>query len=246
MANEHAERKERNNEEAAISARKEAEKRAAMGADWRPDGGYLPQSHADATALLAVDSEHAAVLVAKERFKHKAEEVRISCQYDIGRKPGTLGPYTTYPRNPNGCAAGSVWLEGRNGELYNDGSNLLHRTNEWEASVWRKTNGTHKSWFEDVYQLPPGHYGPESRRQVPAFPLLPPLLGAHSLPPHCIALTMVRRCHRSKRERGCRTRWAHRRRARRDTEGPGASGRLVRGPTTSTRKIPYRRGLGRT
>ncbi len=53
------------------------------------------------------------------------------------------------------------------GELYNDAGNLLHRTLEWEASVWRKTNGTHKSWFEQVYQLPPGHYGPESRRQVP-------------------------------------------------------------------------------
>jgi hypothetical protein len=124
VANEHAERKERQNEEAAISARKEAKKRAAMGAEWRPDGGYLPQSHPDATALLAVDAEHAAVLVAKERFKHKAEEVRIPCQYDIGREPGTLGRFTTYPRNPDGCAAGSVWLEGRDG------------TNSQKSTLW--------------------------------------------------------------------------------------------------------------
>jgi len=166
VANEHAERKERQNEEAAVAARKEAEKRAAMGADWRPDGGYLPQSHADATALLAVESEHAAVVVAKERFKHVAEETRISCQYDIGRTPGTLGPYTTYPANPDGCAAGSVWSEGQDGKLYNDGNNLLHRTNEWEASVWRKSNGTHTSWFEQVHQLQPGEFGPESLKQV--------------------------------------------------------------------------------
>lgn len=166
VANEHSERKERQNEEAAVAARKEAKRRAALGADWRPEGGYLAQSHADAQALIAVDAEHAAVLVAKERFRHIAEEVRIPCQYDIGRTPGTLGAYTTYPANPQGCAAGSVWTEGKNGELYNDGSKLLHRTLEWEASVWRKSNGTHRSWFEEVYQLPPGVYGPESKTQV--------------------------------------------------------------------------------
>ncbi len=57
---------------------------------------------------------------------------------------------------------------------------------------------------------------------------------------------MMLRCHRSKRERGCRTRWAHRRRARRDTEGPGASARWERGPTTWTRRMPCRRGPART
>ena len=182
VAAEHAERKERDNEKAAVAARREAEKRAAMGAEWQPDGGYLPQSHPDAVALLAVDAEHAAVAVAKERFKHLAEETRIPCQYDIGRDPGTLGPYTTYPSNPEGCAAGSVWSEGRDGKLFSDPSNPLHRTNEWQASVWRKTNGTHKDWFEQVYQLPPGVYGPQSLKQIRARQVFPYKMGA---PPPC-------------------------------------------------------------
>lgn len=210
-----------------------------MGADWRPDGGYLAQSHADATALLAVESEHAAVVVAKERFKHVAEETRISCQYDIGRTPGTLGPYTTYPANPEGCAAGSVWSEGQDGKLHNDGNNLLHRTNEWEASVWRKSNGTHTSWFEQVHQLQPGEFGPESLKQVPSSRPPVPLhcvvasptrrrlrLCLTASPPHQATRTL--RLRRSKRGRYFPTRWPRRRRARRATGARAVSVKLAR------------------
>lgn len=183
VAQEHAVKAEKRSEEAAIAARKQAEKRAALGADFKPGGGYLPPAHHDAQALVAIDEEHPAVEHAKHKFKHMAEEARIPCQYDLasGGK-GRLSEYTTFPKSPDGCAAGSVWMPGPDGKMRHDAGNILHKTAESSASQWRKTNGTHREWFEDVYQLPEGHYGPMSKKQIDAKKLLPYKYGA---PPPC-------------------------------------------------------------
>ena len=183
VAQEHAVKSEKKFEEAAIAARKQAEKRAALGAGFKPGGGYLPSSHKDAQTLVAVEEEHPAVEYAKHKFRHLAEEARIPCQYDLaGGVAGRLSEHTTFPKSPDGCAAGSVWMPGVDGKMHNDATNILHRTAEYKASQWRKTNGTHREWFEDIYQLPPEHFGPMSKKQMEAKKLMPYKMGA---PPPC-------------------------------------------------------------
>mmetsp|Transcript_6729 Transcript_6729/g.15523 ORF Transcript_6729/g.15523 Transcript_6729/m.15523 type:complete len:950 (-) Transcript_6729:93-2942(-) len=182
VANEHAERAERRNEAAAIAMRRTVKEREALGADFRPENGFLPTESHEAKALHAVEEEHAAVAVAKARFKHLEDEMRVPCQYDIGREKGTLSRLTTFPTEMKGCAAGSVWKVTDDGEKFNDAENPFHRTVFWSASVWKKTNGTHREWFEDVYQLPEGHFGPQSWKQIEAKRILPYKIAA---PPPC-------------------------------------------------------------
>jgi len=95
----------------------------------------------------------------------------MGCMYEYGQTPDGHGGFlwgriTTLKEQVKGCAAGSVWKD------QGGGVRLASRTAESAQSVWRKINGSDSEWWENVADLPKGHFGPQTHAQVPPPPTL--------------------------------------------------------------------------
>uniref|UniRef100_A0A6T7TMM8 PDZ domain-containing protein n=1 Tax=Hanusia phi TaxID=3032 RepID=A0A6T7TMM8_9CRYP len=171
VANEHAERAERRQEEYAQSIRRMVEQRAISPPT--PSGGYLLPDSDEARQLAVREQDDSAIAIARRRHAEMKSEVRMSCMYDYseepyGREGHRIGRILTVPKRVTGCAAGSVWKDSGRG-----GVELVSRTAESLGSVWRKVNGTDREWFDDVQAPPKGVAWAMSWKEWRAQQLLP-------------------------------------------------------------------------